>query len=284
MKRQPCIDIPRAEFWPAVDSNARHGENPRWDVHTRSVYWIDMPAGILHRHTAEGNVRQSWTLASELSTIVLGEDGRVLVGVGNELQWFDPLRETIERWQVIPHFDTGRCRFNDAAWAPDGSLWLASMSRDATSPLGAMFRVTSSAVDTLASQVIIGNGPAFDRKRQRAYYADTPRREVYVVDLTKRFTPTLFARFGDGEGFPDGMCVDEQGRLWIAHYDGENVSCWSPDGTRVANMRLPGTCPTAIAMVPSNTGEILAAVTTSTLRKMRGGLLFVRVPASIDQA
>ena len=30
------------------------------------------------------------------------------------------------------------------------------------------------------------------------------------------------------DGFPDGMCMDEEGMLWVAHYSGSSIHKYNP--------------------------------------------------------
>lgn len=240
-----------------------------------------MPAGTLNRYTPGSGPIRSWTFTGELSALVVAPDGRALVGIGNQLHWFDPDKGTHSRWRDIPALDTARARFNDAAIAPDGSVWIASMTLDGTSPLGKLLRVTDSSVETVAESLTIGNGPAFDPKRNVAYFADSPKRVVYRVRIAAPWTCEEFLRFEKRDGLPDGMMVDDAGNLWIAHYDGEIVSRWNPEGTCTGNIRLRGHCPTAVTQVPDADGQLCLAITTSTLGKtMKGGLLFVHLPGA----
>ena len=41
-------------------------------------------------------------------------------------------------------------------------------------------------------------------------------------------------------GFPDGMCTDSQGRLWVAGFLGKSVVCWDPiTGQRLDQVDIP---------------------------------------------
>ena len=41
--------------------------------------------------------------------------------------------------------------------------------------------------------------------------------------------------------FPDGMCVDADGRLWVASFGGQRVTCWNPQTKeRVMTLTIPG--------------------------------------------
>jgi sugar lactone lactonase YvrE len=270
--------------------SARLGENPRWDPASQSVYWIDIPAGLVHRHMLATGANYSWHVGGELGAMQLGADGRLLLAIGQQLVWFDARTAAQEPWRTIDVLDARTCRFNDAAWAPDGSLWIGSMDRDGRGGRGALFRVPSVAdeapVTILVDGFSIVNGPVFDRVTGRAYVADSPRRVVYALEPEFPARRTVFARFGADEGFPDGMAVDARGNLWVAHFAGERLSLWSTRGERLAEVPLPGSCPTALALIGDSEVGIRAAVTTSDHGAFGpGGLLLVTergVPAIED--
>ena len=57
----------------------------------------------------------------------------------------------------------------------------------------------------------------------------------------------------EGVGLPDGMAIDSEGMLWVAHYGGSCVSRWDPDGgALLERIELPVTQVTACAFGGSN--------------------------------
>src|SRR5690606_29918053 len=73
----------------------------------------------------------------------------------------------------------------------------------------------------------IANGLVWSSDGQTMYFIDSPLKSVkaYAFDgETGRITPQGdVVRIPDEIGTPDGMAIDEEGMLWIAHYGGYSV-------------------------------------------------------------
>jgi sugar lactone lactonase YvrE len=48
-----------------------------------------------------------------------------------------------------------------------------------------------------------------------------------------------FIRFGEADGYPDGMTVDSEGHIWVAHWGGGRISRFTPDGELDRAIALP---------------------------------------------
>jgi sugar lactone lactonase YvrE len=81
------------------------------------------------------------------------------------------------------------------------------------------------------------------------YLADSPARRVFVTEIEddRPLRSQEFLRFAEAEGYPDGMTVDAEGCLWVAHWEGGRVSRFAPDGTRLEAMALPAAKVTSCA-------------------------------------
>lgn len=142
-------------------------------------------------------------------------------------------------------------RLNDGKADAKGRLWAGTMAMNADRPEGAFYRVEPSlewrAVD---SGYTVPNGPAFASDACMAYHADSPRRRVYRLrldDAGSLIDKQEFLHFDDDWGVPDGMTVDAQDHLWIAHWDGGRISRFDPDGRLVCSIRLPVSRITSLA-------------------------------------
>jgi sugar lactone lactonase YvrE len=68
----------------------------------------------------------------------------------------------------------------------------------------------------------------------------------------------------EGYGLPDGMTMDAEGKLWVAHWDGWCVCRWDPaTGKLMQNVRLPVARPTSCAFGgPALDSLYITSVTT----------------------
>jgi sugar lactone lactonase YvrE len=59
-------------------------------------------------------------------------------------------------------------------------------------------------------------------------------------------------------GSPDGMAIDEEGMLWIAHYGGSGVYRWNPqNGEFLEKIEVPAPHVTSCAFVGENLNKLM---------------------------
>ena len=88
------------------------------------------------------------------------------------------------------------------------------------------------------------NGPAWSIDGRTMWLNDTARNVVHRADFnpaggTMKNTG-VWIRLVKGDGYPDGMTTDRDGRLWIAHWGGGCATCHAgDDGRELARIALP---------------------------------------------
>jgi sugar lactone lactonase YvrE len=92
--------------------------------------------------------------------------------------------------------------------------------------------------------VTTSNGLDWSPDERTMYYIDTPTLQVAAFDYDAETGAISNRRaiiaFPPGVGRPDGMTLDAEGMLWIAHWDGGRISRWNPaDGRQLQEIRLP---------------------------------------------
>ncbi|MCF6524559.1 SMP-30/gluconolactonase/LRE family protein [Streptomyces sp. JJ36] len=232
----------------AVREKARLGEGPVWDAEARVLLWVDILAGRVHGFDPADGRRTVLCTPQHVGAarprtggrgLVLNlRDGVALRDPGGGLSW-------------LVHDPAPGRRGNDAAVAPDGALWAGTMRYDEAPGGGRLTRVApdGSAV-TVLDDVTVSNGTGWSPDGRLMYYVDSPTRRIDVFrsgdgpGLGARRTLAVIER---GAGFPDGLCVDADGCVWVALWDGGAVRRYTPDGRLDRTVPLPVRRPTACA-------------------------------------
>ncbi|MEN9415054.1 MAG: hypothetical protein RLZ62_1358, partial [Bacteroidota bacterium] len=124
------------------------------------------------------------------------------------------------------------------------------------------------------------NGLAWSNDHRTMYYIDTPTFEVAAFDYdiaTGSISNRRVAiRIPETDGYPDGMTTDREGCLWIAHWDGWQVTRWDPHtGRKIHHIPMPAARVTSCAF-GGDTGSDLYITSARTglseeeLGRMRG--------------
>jgi sugar lactone lactonase YvrE len=84
------------------------------------------------------------------------------------------------------------------------------------------------------------------------YYIDTPTMKIdafhYNLTTGAISKRRVVVSVAEEHGHPDGMTIDAEGKLWVAHWDGWCVCRWGPDtGNLIQKVRLPVARPTSCA-------------------------------------
>ena len=117
------------------------------------------------------------------------------------------------------------------------------MSVNGDVPSGGLYRFDADhSVSSMDGGYMIANGPAFSPAHDYLYHTDSGRGLVYRFVLNADGTlrdRIVFLEFEPGWGKPDGMTVDVEGALWIAHWGVGRVSRFTPEGEVDRVIHLP---------------------------------------------
>jgi sugar lactone lactonase YvrE len=226
----------------AVRAEAELGEGPTWDAAAGRLLWLDILRSRVHTLDPVSGHRTVRTTEQHVGAVkpraggglVLNlRDGIGLVDTAGDFRWL--------RHEPVP----GR-RGNDAAVAPDGSLWAGTMRYDEATGGGTLSRITGDgAAEVVLDDVTVSNGTGWSPDGRLMYYIDTPTRRIDVFDhdpATGRVSGRRpLATVVDGAGYPDGLTVDADGCVWVALWDGAAVRRYTPSGEldRVVPLPVP---------------------------------------------
>jgi sugar lactone lactonase YvrE len=136
---------------------------------------------------------------------------------------------------------------NDAQVGPDGCLWAGSMAWDAAPDAGTLYRVAPDGTwSVVLEPLTISNGIGWNAARDTMFFVDSAAHALETFDWHPAGTISRRRVLAEvPEGFPDGLCVDEEDHVWVAVHGAGAVVRFAPTGERVATVRVPASQPTS---------------------------------------
>lgn len=219
------------------------GEGPVWDASRNEIYWIDIIGGEIHQYSFSNDSFRTYSVNELIGCIVICKSGELLTASKSGFGLLD--RATGKITGIgNPECHIPDNRFNDGKCDVQGRLWAGTMSIDESPGAGNVYVFDKGKSEKKIENVTISNGLAWSIDNKTLYYIDTPTFEVvsYQYESTtgtikdKKVVITI----PKSEGYPDGMTIDKAGMLWIAHWDGWQVTRWNPDtGEKLCHIKMP---------------------------------------------
>lgn len=222
-------------------TNALLGEGVCWDSNGHRLLWVDIHGMRIHALHLDTGQHSSWPTPQRIGWLIPTsgsrdewlagfQEGFALVSLNSndsiEWHWVNQV------FKNQPHM-----RLNDAKADRAGKVWAGSLCNDDESkPLGSLMHLDGAdALTTMDEGYCVCNGPAISPDDQLLLHTDSARRVVYAFDKqgSELTNKRVWRVFNPDEGYPDGMTFDASGNVWVAHWGGACISCFSRDGKQL---------------------------------------------------
>ena len=215
------------------NSQCHLGESPYWSSIRQSFFWVDIENGKLFEHHLASEKTTIKSFPHRLSLALEGRENELILALDRKIASYDLETEDLS-WLTEVESDLPLNRFNDGKVDPKGRLWIGTLSTKFTQGSGSLYTVANDlSPQKQLGQLTISNGMAWTEDNETFYFIDTPTREIKAFHYDLETGEIEFIRIAveipEELGMPDGMCVDREGMLWVAHYGGAGVYRWNPE-------------------------------------------------------
>ena len=219
------------------------GEGPLWHPIEHQLYWTDILTGTLYRASPEKDSYEKMFFDLQIGAFAFRKQGGFILAT--DRGFFDLNLDTREinlLW-ITPIKYKGE-RLNDGKVDPAGRFWAGSM--DPQNKRGALFRLDpDDSKHIMLTEIGISNGLDWSPDRKTMYYTDSLQYTIYQFDYELETGAITNQRSfvelpkNEKEIVPDGLCVDKEGNIWSAQWNGWQVVKYDPDGIPIAVVKVP---------------------------------------------
>ncbi|MEN2281804.1 SMP-30/gluconolactonase/LRE family protein [Algoriphagus sp. SE2] len=228
----------------SIPSKCFLGEGPYWHSARQSFFWVDIENGKLFEHAPTSGITNSITFPHRLTVVLEGKENELILGLDCKLAKYH-LESKELTWFAEVEQEFPLHRFNDGKVDPKGRIWIGTLSTKFTEGAGSLYCISENGkAEKKLSNLTISNGMAWTEDKKTFYFIDTPTRKIkafnFDLETGEIELKGIAVEIPEELGFPDGMCIDREGMLWVAHYGGSGVYRWHPkSGELLDKIELP---------------------------------------------
>jgi sugar lactone lactonase YvrE len=227
-----------------IDHRCLLAEGPVWDAKRKTICWIDILNGIIHQYSPGEKKHNAVEVHQMIGSFAFCTDGNIIAALQNGFAFID--RETGEIKMIAdPESHLPNNRFNEGKCDPAGRFWAGTMAFSEMPGAGNLYAMHKDLQQTKKIKAVtVSNGMAWSADYKTFYYIDSPTRRVVAYDYDNPSghisNKRTIIKIAKQDGFPDGMTIDNEGMLWIAHWDGWQVTRWDPEsGKKLYSVKMP---------------------------------------------
>jgi len=249
------------------------GEGPHWDVASQSLYYVDIVCGGIKRWNSVTGETKGVNLDKQVGFVIPSDKGGVVAGYDKhmirvDLDAADPSAFT----KLLTVDQDKNTRFNDAKCDASGRLWAGTMGHEGDVPGvvktgdGSLYSIEGDlSVKHQVGGIDLSNGMDWTDDNSIMYFIDSVPRKVYAFDFNiaegSVSNQRTVVEFGEGtmatHGLPDGMCIDNEGKIWVACFSSSTVKRFDPEtGKLLQELKFPATNITSVAFGGKNLDEL----------------------------
>lgn len=243
---------------PASDEHYELAEGPYWDAPRERLLWVDILRGLVLEGSLAGDrvqVSREHRFDGMVGAVVVADDGSLLVASQERLVVIEPDGRRTSGPRIIA--EGVAARNNDGASDPFGRFIVGTLSLGREANRECLYRVDiDGSLFAIDTDLSLSNGLAWSSDGRTFYSVDT----LAGIVWKREYSDPLGARERflsiDG-GYPDGICMDAEGNLWVAVWGSAEVRKFSPQGEQTAVVHTSAPHTSSVAFVGRHLDRLL---------------------------
>ena len=258
-------------------------EGTLWVKEHNSIYFVDIKKKKICMLNIKNNKKKQIKVNKEVGFLAHVKKNIFILGLQGEIRIQNLKSKKILK-SIFTEPNIKLNRTNDGKTDPAGNLWFGTMDNlERKIEKGSLYKLDKNLILTKVDKNYrITNGPAF-LDQYNFYQTDSSKKKIYKIKINKNnkiVSKKIFKTFSDKEGVPDGMTLDKNKNLWVAHYHGACISVFNNKAKLIHRIQFPAKNITNCTFGGKNNNELFVTSATkgmnsAELRKYRySGSLF----------
>ena len=246
------------------------GEGTLWVKEHNSIYFVDIKKKKICSLNIKNKKKKIFKVNKEVGFIAHIKDHIFILGLQGELRIQNlKSKKVLKSIPIEPKIKLNR--INDGKTDPAGNLWFGTMDNlERKIEKGSLYKLDKNLKLTRVDKNYrITNGPAFIDK-YNFYHTDSPKKIIYKIKINKNnkiIKKKIFKKLSPEEGVPDGMTVDKNKNLWVAHFHGACISVFNKKAKLIHRIQFPAKNITNCAFGGKNNKELYVSTATKGMNK-----------------
>ena len=253
---------------PATEEQFVLGEGPVWDATRERLLWVDIVRGLVLEGVLEGDrirVTARHEFPQTVGAVAVAADGSLLVAAHGHLVVVDGIGDRSDGPRVVPSGQDRR--LNDGTPDPVGRYLVGTRAFGPSTSEELVLIGADGSVNVIDDDLTLANGLAWSPDGALLYTVDTLIGDIWVRDYDVATGATgerrLFVHVTDG--YPDGICTDSEGHVWVAIWSRGEVRRLDPRGEVVGTVIVPAPHTSSVAFAGPDLDVLVITTATDEL-------------------
>ena len=217
------------------------GEGTLWVPKLNSIFFVDIKKKKILILNIKTKKKKILKVNKEIGFVFHIKKNIFILGLKSELRIVDLQNKKVLS-SIKIESNKPNNRINDGTIDPKGRLWFGTMDNLKKKQSGSLYCLDGYLkLRKVDDKYFITNGPAFLNKNN-FYHTDSKKKVIYKIKINNKFQiikKSIFVKFSNKEGSPDGMTMDIKNNLWVCHYHAACISVYDLTGSKIHQIYLP---------------------------------------------
>ena len=246
------------------------GEGTLWVKEHNSIYFTDIKKRKIYSFNTINKKKIIYNVNKEIGFLSHIRDYIFILGLQGELRIQNlKSKKILKSVNIEPDIKSNR--INDGKTDPVGNLWFGTMDNlERKIEKGSLYRLDKNLkLMKVDKNYRITNGPAFI-DQYNFYHTDSAKKNIYKIKVNKNnkiIGKKIFKKFSNQDGAPDGMTLDKNKNLWVAHFHGACISVFNSKAKLIHKINFPAKNITNCTFGGQNNSELFVTTATKGMSK-----------------